>query len=310
VSVTSKDFEDLVSLGRRLANLRTADGFALGAEVEGRVLDVTATAATLGLPSPGDIDELLQNGGAALVRNVIESAGADPDAATLTTPDETPFAPLVTRPGKIVCIGFNYRKHAEETGTHVGDVPALFGKYGNALNHHEGTVPLPTKVSSWFDYETELVIVIGKEARDVTDDEALSYVAGYATGNDVSARDLQTQTAQLMAGKISDGFAPVGPWLVPAGLVPDPNNLRLQTWVNGETRQDWTTSDMIFDCKRLIGFVSGIMTLEPGDIMYTGTPQGVIFGEKKPMAERTWLKSGDVIVSELEGLGQLRVTLQ
>lgn len=303
-------FDDLVSLGHRLANLRSEDGYALGAEMGQGVLNVTATADKLGLRAPRDLDDLLRNGGAASVLAVLQAADEDPDVGVVTPVDETEFGPVVSRPSKIICVGFNYRKHAEETDTKVGDAPPLFAKYDNSLDYHGGVVVLPTKVSQMVDYETELVVVFGKQAHEVAEEDALSYVAGYATGNDVSARDLQTQTPQLTAGKIADGFAPIGPWFVPAGLVPDPNDLRIQTWVNGEPRQDWTTSDMIFDCKKLISFVAGIITIEPGDIMFTGTPQGVIFGQKKPMEEREWLKFGDVVVSELEGLGQLRVTFQ
>ena len=294
-------------LGVRIANLRGDLGYSLGVETKDGVLDVPATAQRLGLPAPSDVDDLLQHGGTDQVDRVLQAAG--PDTAVLISPELVRFAPLVTRPQKIICVGFNYRKHAEETDTEVGDAPPLFAKFSNALNHHDGEVKLPTAVAKWFDFETELVIVFGRECRNATRDDALDYVAGYATGNDISARDLQTATPQLTAGKISDGFAPVGPWLVPASMVPNPNNLRLQTWVNGEQRQDWNTDDMIFDCRKLIEYVSAIMPIAPGDIMFTGTPQGVIFGEKQPMAERDWLKPGDVVTSELEGLGQLTVTL-
>jgi 2-keto-4-pentenoate hydratase/2-oxohepta-3-ene-1,7-dioic acid hydratase in catechol pathway len=206
-------------------------------------------------------------------------------------------------------MGFNYRKHAEETGTPIPKIPPLFNKFNNALNHHGGAIALPTKVAKQFDYETELVIVFGRECRDLKEEDALDYVAGYATGNDFSARDLQTATSQFMIGKTSDGFAPLGPWLVTRDRVPDPNNLKLRTVVNGQTRQDWSTNDMIFNCRQLISFASGIMTLKPGDIMFTGTPQGVIFGEKIPREQRQWLKAGDEIISSLEGLGELRFTL-
>jgi 2-keto-4-pentenoate hydratase/2-oxohepta-3-ene-1,7-dioic acid hydratase in catechol pathway len=208
-----------------------------------------------------------------------------------------------------VCVGFNYREHAEETGTPIPTVPPLFNKYNNSLNRHGGTIALPTRVAYQFDYETELVIVMGREARNVTEDQALAYVAGYATGNDFSARDLQTATTQFMIGKTSDGFAPIGPWLVTADRVPDPNSLRLRTHVNGEQRQDWNTSDMIFNCAQLISFASGIFPLSPGDVIFTGTPQGVIFGQKEPREQRAWLKGGDEVTSELEGLGRLTVTL-
>jgi 2-keto-4-pentenoate hydratase/2-oxohepta-3-ene-1,7-dioic acid hydratase in catechol pathway len=301
-------YADVAQLGMRLANLRKDGSCVLGAETEGGVLDVPATAAALGLLAPRDMDELLQRGLGAQVGVVADAAARQPGAAVVVQAPAT-FAPLVTRPGKILCVGFNYRKHAEETNTKINDVPPLFAKFPNALNRDGGTVYLPTKVASWFDYETELVIVFGRECRNVSEEYALDYVAGYAVGNDVSARDLQTATPQLTAGKISDGFAPIGPWLVPASRIPDPNNLRLQTHVNGESRQDWNTSDMIFNCRRLISFVSGILPMGPGDVLFTGTPQGVILGQPGPPEKRQWLKSGDVVVSEIEGLGSLTVTL-
>jgi len=302
-------FADVASLGMRIANLRDGDGYLLGVETADGILNVPATAATLGLPAPQDVDELLQRGLGAQVKDVADAAEQSAGRAVVIAPDEAEFAPLVTRPGKILCVGFNYRKHAEETGTEVGDVPPLFAKFSNALNGDGGTVRLPVEVARWFDYETELVIVFGRRCHHVPEAGALDYVAGYATGNDISARDLQTQTPQLTAGKISDGFAPVGPWLVTADRVPDPNDLRLQTHVNGQRRQDWTTKDMIFNCRQLISFVSGILPMEPGDILFTGTPQGVIFGQPQPPEERVWLKPGDRVVSELEGLGALTVTL-
>ena len=302
-------FRDVATLSARLANLRAEDGYALGLEWEHGVLNVTATAQALGLPAPQDVDALLQQGLGGQVRFVLEAVVRRPDIAISTPMEDVAFGPIVTRPGKIICIGFNYKKHAEETGTEIPKAPPLFAKFSNALNHHEGTVKLPADVDSWFDYETELVMVFGRECRDVTEADALDYVAGYATGNDLSARGLQTATSQVTAGKISDGFAPVGPWLVTSDRVPNPNNLRISTTVNGEQRQNWNTNDMIFDCRKLIAFCSGIMTIKPGDILFTGTPQGVIFGQKIPAATRRWLKPGDEVVSTLEGLGDLSVKL-
>jgi 2-keto-4-pentenoate hydratase/2-oxohepta-3-ene-1,7-dioic acid hydratase in catechol pathway len=306
---SAKDFGAIAQLGLRLANIQTQDGLALGVDVDDGVLDVTKTAALFALPAPLDMDDLLQNGLGAQVQAVMEHARQKPDARAVTPFDEVRFAPLVTRPEKIVCVGFNYREHAEETGTPIPKEPPLFSKYRNALNHHRGTIALPTKIDDRFDFETELVIVLGQECKDVSADEALGCVAGYATGNDVSARTRQTATTQFGAGKWCDGFAPLGPWLVTRNLVPDPNNLQLRTHVNGRIRQDWTTRDMIFNCRKLIAYCSSIMTLRPGDIMFTGTPQGVIFGEKAPPEERNWLKAGDVIVSSVEGLGELSVAL-
>ncbi len=246
------NFDDVARLNGRFANIRTDDGLALGMESESGVLNLTATAKRLGLPAVQDMDDLLQNGRGGEVRAVIAALGHSSEAALHVEASLVQFAPLVTRPRKIVCVGFNYQEHAKETGTPVPEAPPLFAKFNNALNHHNGVVTLPTKVDSHFDYETELVIVFGNAARDVTEEDALDCVAGYTIGNDVSARKLQQQTPQLTAGKISDGFAPIGPWLVTRDRAGDPNNLRLETYFNGEQRQNWTTGDMIFNCRKLI----------------------------------------------------------
>jgi len=309
MALTSMLYDDVGRLGLRLANLRTPQGYALGVEVEDGVLNVTATAAGLDLAAPRDVDDLLQNGLSAQVQAVLTAVAKQPAARVVSGLSAVKFAPLVTRPEKIICVGFNYRKHAEETGTPIPKAPPLFSKFRNALNHHEGVVVLPTRIDDRFDYETELVIVFGREGRDVAQAEALDYVAGYAVGNDLSARTMQTATTQFLAGKTSDGFAPLGPWLVTRDRVPDPNALQLRTFVNGETKQEWNTRDMIFNCRQLIAFVTSIMTIKPGDIIFTGTPQGVIFGEKAPPEQRRWLRAGDEVTSELEGLGRLTVRL-
>ncbi len=300
---------EVSSLGKRLANLRSHAGLTLGVETTEGVIDLTATAAALGLPAPRDVDDLLQNRRGAEVRAVLDALERNTTSAVVIELAAARFAPLVTRPEKIICIGFNYREHAKETDTPIPKARPLFSKFNNALNHHGGTVRLPTRVAREFDYETELVIVFGRECRDVSEADALDVVAGYTIGNDISARDLQTQTSQFLPEKTSDGFAPIGPWLAAADLIPDPNALTLRTTVNGEVRQDWTTRDMIYDCRKLISFVTGIMTIKPGDILFTGTPQGVILGFKEPRDQRPWLKAGDQVVSEIDGLGALRVAL-
>ena len=307
---TGQDFDAIAKLGMRIANIRVTNGVSLGIETSGGVLDVSATASALNMPVPGDVDDLLQNGLGAQLAALMDAVRTTPgsSAREIALSDVT-FAPLVTRPEKIICIGFNYQKHAEETGTPIPKAPPLFSKFHNALNHHGGTIALPTKIDNRFDYETELVIVFGRECNGVSEADALDQVAGYATGNDFSARKMQTATSQFLAGKASDGFAPLGPWLVTRDRVPDPNKLKLQTFVNGILRQDWTTEDMIFNCRKLIAYVSGIMTIKPGDILFTGTPQGVIFGEKAPPEERVWLKAGDAVVSSIEGLGELHFSL-
>ncbi len=302
-------FDATARLNRRLANLRADDGYHLGVEFEAGIVDLTAAAGALAMPAPRDMDDLLQNGSGTQVAAVVEALSEDAETRAAHRVGTVRFAPLVTRPEKIICVGFNYREHAAETGTPIPKEPPVFSKYANALNHHGGRIVLPTLLDDRFDYETELVIVIGRAGRDIPEAAALDHVAGYAVGNDVSARTRQTATSQFGAGKWSDGFAPLGPWLVPAGQVPDPNALRLRTFVNGEVRQDWTTRDMIFDCRKLVAHCSRLLTLKPGDVIFTGTPQGVILGETAPPEERRWLRVGDTGLSTIEGLGELQVTL-
>ncbi|MBO1002328.1 fumarylacetoacetate hydrolase family protein [Pseudogracilibacillus auburnensis] len=209
-------------------------------------------------------------------------------------------------PSTIICVGLNYRKHAEETNAPIPESPILFNKFKNTINAHNGVVPLPKK-SQEVDYEVELGIVIGKHCKDVSVDEALHYVAGYTAVNDFSARDLQMKTPQWMLGKISDGFCPAGPNLVTKSTITDPNNLTLKTTLNGKVRQDSNTSDMIFSCAEIVSYLSEHMTLSPGDLILTGTPEGVILGD--PEGERVWLKDGDELVVEIEKIGQLKNTM-
>jgi 2-keto-4-pentenoate hydratase/2-oxohepta-3-ene-1,7-dioic acid hydratase in catechol pathway len=289
-----------------LLNMRAAGGPRLGVKLPKGVLDVAAAAAIYKLPAPVDTDDLLQNGKGAMLTALV-AAAADGPASLYLRDSAVQHAPLVTRPEKIIMMGFNYRRHAAETGTPIPANPTLFNKFNNALNHHGGTIALPTAAARQFDHEIELVIVFGRECRNVSEADALGYVAGYCTGNDFTARDLQYLTTQFMIGKTFDGFAPLGPHLVTSDLVGDPNNLRLECRINGEQRQDWNTSDMIFNCRQLISFASRMMTIKPGDIMFTGTPHGVIFG--KPKAEQVWLKPGDRVACSVEKLGELAFTL-
>src|ERR1019366_8964143 len=188
-------------------------------------------------------------------RNGEYRLGAKPSKGILVVKEENiEYGPLVTRPEKIVCVGLNYRRHAQEIKMPIPKQPVLFNKYNNSLLRHGGTIKLPSAVATKFDYEIELVIVMGKEARDVSEKDALSCVAGYATGNDFSARDLQFETGgQWMQGKSSDGFAPLGPYFVTAEQV-DPDNLNLECRVNGETRQSSNTNDLIYNCSQIISY--------------------------------------------------------
>lgn len=217
--------------------------------------------------------------------------------------DELTFGPCVTNPNKIICVGLNYRKHAEETNAAIPEYPILFNKFNNTLSGHQHDVPLPIKVTSEVDYEAELVIVIGKEAKYVDKESALDYVFGYCNVNDLSARDLQMRTPQWLLGKTCDGFSPLGPYLVTADEVGNPNDLSIRCIVNGEVRQSSNTSDMIFYCDEVVSYISQHMTLVPGDIILTGTPEGVVLGY--PVDQRVYLKDGDVVTIEIEKLGSL-----
>lgn len=215
------------------------------------------------------------------------------------------FAPCVPQPGKIVCVGLNYRRHAAEAGMPVPEQPILFSKYSNSLAAHGEGVPLP-RVAKQCDYEAELVIVMGGKAKDVSEADALEAVFGYCNANDLSARDLQMLSGQWMLGKTLDKFLPLGPYLVTADEVGDPQALQVRCWLNGELRQESHTSDMIFSVRELVSYISRYMTLEPGDIILTGTPEGVIFG----LADKVWLAPGDEITVEVEKLGRLTSVIQ
>lgn len=294
--------------GLTLLTFRSNGQYCLGVKTAKGVLDVKLAAAKLNMPAPGSMDDLLQHGKGAVLKRLVDTAAANPDSGILLRPEDAlEYGPVLMNPEKILMMGLNYRQHAVETHSPIPTSPVLFNKYNNALNSHKGVIYLPTAVAQKFDYEVELVVVFGKTARNVSERDALDYVAGYCTGNDFSARDLQTLTSQWMIGKTSDGFAPLGPYLVCADLVGDPNKLRLETRVNGEQQQDWNTGNMIFNCRQMISFISTIMTIKPGDILFTGTPQGVIMG--KPKDQQVWLKSGDQIACSIEKLGELKFTL-
>jgi 2-keto-4-pentenoate hydratase/2-oxohepta-3-ene-1,7-dioic acid hydratase in catechol pathway len=288
--------------------LRTANGTSLGVRQGDRILDVGRAGKQLGVKVPTTTDEVIAGLNIAGLNKVL-AAGSSVKDAFLAEKDAR-FGPCITNPQKIIMLGFNYRRHAAETGTPIPKYPVLFNKYNNALSGHGSTIKLPVKVATKFDYEVELQVIMGKTAHEVSEAEALDYVFGYATGNDFSARDLQFRdgkASQFMIGKTPDGFMPVGPWLVGADLVGDPQKLAIECSVDGERRQSSNTSDMIFTCAQIISYASQIFTLNPGDLISTGTPEGVIIG--KPEAQQVWLKPGNKIACSVEKLGELRFDL-
>ncbi len=212
------------------------------------------------------------------------------------------IAPPVPHPAKIVCVGLNYADHAAESGSEPPPEPVIFNKFPTALRSHGETIELPS-LSTQVDYEAELVVVIGREGKHISESEALEYVAGYCCGHDVSARDWQLNKPgkQWLLGKTFDTFAPVGPKLVTADVIPDPGNLRIQFRLNGETMQDSHTSQLIFSVPHLVAYLSGVVTLLPGDLIFTGTPPGVGVARKPPV----FLQAGDTAEVEIEHLGVL-----
>jgi 2-keto-4-pentenoate hydratase/2-oxohepta-3-ene-1,7-dioic acid hydratase in catechol pathway len=203
-------------------------------------------------------------------------------------------------PGKFICIGLNYKDHAEETNNPIPKEPPIFPKWANAILDPAEPILRP-RGSTKLDWEVELGVVIGKTARYVTRDNALDHVFGYTIVNDVSARDFQFVTSQWAAGKIADTFAPVGPWIADRAEVPDPHVLDLKTWVNGALMQNGTTRNFIFDVRYLVSYLSGLLTLSPGDLIATGTPAGVGAGKKPPI----FMTPGDSCRMEITGLGTL-----
>lgn len=219
--------------------------------------------------------------------------------------EEVPFAPVVTGGDKILCIGRNYKGHAEECGRELPEAPALFNMFRSALAGHGQEIFLP-RMYERYDYEGEMVAVIGKACRDVPRERAMEYIFGITCGNDLTARDLQyARAGQWLMGKSLDGFGPVGP-CVAVGL--DPRDLAISTRVNGELRQSSRTSKLIFDLPYLIADLSRHFTLLPGDLLFTGTPEGVMQGY--PEDKKQWLKPGDRVEVTLEGVGTLVNTLR
>ena len=275
----------------KLLTFDAGDGPRAGVLEDGRVLDAWAL---LGEPHRGSLRELIAAGRVGELSGRLGDDGAPSHplaAVELLTP--------IPDPEKIVCIGLNYRRHAAEVGVEeLPEMPTIFAKYPNALVPDGATVRVPTAKT---DYEAEVAFVIGRRAKDVEEAEALDHVAGYTLLNDLSARDLQGATPQWMPGKIFDGAAPCGPYLVTPDEAGPAGAIAIRLTLNGEEMQNGATDDLIFSVPRLVSQLSRLMTLEPGDIVSTGTPEGVGMGRKP----RVWLADGDEIAIESPTLGRL-----
>jgi 2-keto-4-pentenoate hydratase/2-oxohepta-3-ene-1,7-dioic acid hydratase in catechol pathway len=277
----------------RLLTYDAGDGARAGLLEEDRVVDAWAL---LGEPHRGSLRELLAAGRVDELRGRLGDTGAPSHPLSAVR-----LLPPIPDPEKIVCIGLNYRKHAAEVGVDVDalpDVPTIFAKYPNALVADGATVRVPTGKT---DFEAEVAFVVGKRAKDVDEAEALDYVVGYTLLNDLSARDLQGATPQWMPGKVFDGSAPCGPYLVTPEEAGPADAIAIRLMLNGAEMQNGATDDLIFSVPRLVAQLSSLMTLEPGDIVSTGTPEGVGMGRKP----RVWLAVGDEILIESPTLGRL-----
>ncbi len=303
----------------RLVTYQREGQIRTGAQLEGKVVDLNRAYRAV-LSQKGDEVELvvadarlptemirLLNGGDTSLeaaRQAIAFAqelGAEAGKqGVVYTADEVTLLAPVPRPGKVICVGLNYLGHAQEAGMAVPDYPVLFHKVATSVIGPSQAVLIP-RISEKVDYEAELAIVMGKRGKYIPKETALSYAAGYTCANDISARDLQFRTSQWTTGKMMDASCPLGPALVTRDEVPDPNALGIKLLLNGQVMQNSNTADMIFSVPHLISYISEIVTLEPGDVILTGTPEGIGNTRKPPI----YLKAGDTVSVEIEKLGTL-----
>ncbi|MBN1875374.1 MAG: fumarylacetoacetate hydrolase family protein [Anaerolineae bacterium] len=287
----------------KILTFRTNKKLKLGIKTEKGVIDVKKAAKALKMHVPATPKKCFSLGLDALPALETLVARALPKAEGarwLLNETDLILGPCVPMPEKILCVGLNYRRHAAESGAQIPDVPVIFSKFNNALAGHEETIPLPPTIVK-VDYEVELAAIIGKVGKRIPTEDALAYVLGYCNANDISAREWQKRTPQWLIGKTPDKFCPLGPYLVTADEVGDPQQLATHSWLNGELRQNSNTSDMVFSVAEIISYISQVMTLKPGDVVMTGTPEGVILG----MKDQVWMKDGDEITIEVEKLGKL-----
>jgi 2-keto-4-pentenoate hydratase/2-oxohepta-3-ene-1,7-dioic acid hydratase in catechol pathway len=280
----------------RLATIQTPQGPRAAAVAGAFYVDLHATDPEL----PPTVRGLLEGGPGLL--ELAQDVARRP-AAIRRAAASVKLLPPIPDPHKVLCIGLNYRDHAAETGAAIPRDPVVFSKFATALVGPDEPIALPP-VSQKVDYEAELVLVVGREGKNIPKSQAREYLAGYTVGHDVSARDWQLEKdgKQWLLGKTFDTFAPTGPHLVTSDEVSDPHALAIRLRLNGETMQDSSTKQMIFTADDLLAYISQVVTLQPGDLIFTGTPPGVGIARKPPV----WLKAGDVVEVEIEKLGVLR----
>ncbi len=287
----------------KLLNFKINNSVHIGLLEGNTVIDLTQTSSNNMLDFPKDMETLIAT--FSTTKSTIEKCLAL-DTVKIDL-DEIEFVEVLQNPEKIMCVGLNYSDHKNEVKDFAKEdkFPVIFCKNKNTLCAHNEQIPIPSNTHQ-LDYEVELVLVIGKEAKDIKIENAKDYIFGYTIGNDVSARDLQNKTSQWILGKNCDKFGPIGPYLVTKNEL-NSNNLDIKCFVNGELRQSSNTKNMIYSCEYLVSYLSKHMTLKPGDLIFTGTPSGVILG--LPKEKQVWLKSGDKMTLVIDGLGTLENTL-
>ncbi len=287
----------------KLLNFKINNSVHIGLLQDAFVIDLTETSNSLNLDFPKTMEDLITTFDSTknIIEQIIKSETIKIEL------DKIEFVEVIQNPDKIMCVGLNYSEHKNEVKDFAKEesFPVIFCKNKNTLCGHNSQIPIPSN-SKEVDYEVELVVVIGKEAKDIEIENANEYVFGYTIGNDISARDLQNKTSQWILGKTCDNFGPIGPYIVTKDEV-NSSNLDIKCFVNGELRQSSNTQNMIYSCEFLISYLSKHMTLKPGDIIFTGTPSGVILG--LPKDKQVWLKSGDKMTLVIDGLGTLENTI-
>ena len=288
----------------RFLNFHKDGEFKLGLKTQESVLDVETASSMLGMELPCTYDTVVNGnmGGFSQWDSLIEEALGIPECCL--DENSLKLGPAVINPHKVICVGLNYREHAAEAGMDIPNEPVLFNKFNNSIAAPGQDIDITGLVR--VDYEAELAFVMGEQTRRVSVDNALDKVFGYCTSNDISERELQFRSGQWLLGKALDGFLPIGPYLVTSDEVPDPQDLSIRGWLNGEIRQDSNTSDMIFTVAELISYISRYITLDPGDVVITGTPPGVIMGRE----DKTWMTEGDSYAVEIGNLGKLSNTMR
>lgn len=273
----------------RICSIKVDGAAHLGVVGARGVIDATAAGY------PHGIDEVIAGADTA----ALAALEQDVTAAVVDAPE---YLNVVSRAGKLVCVGLNYRSHAANVSLKTAEVPILFSKFADSLVPSGADITLPAWEES-YDYEAELVIVIGKRAWNIAAEDASDYIFGYTCGNDLSCRGAQQRTSQWLIGKALPGFGPCGPYITTADSFDPSQGKQIRSWVNGELRQDGNTADMIHSCAAIVSYASKYIALEPGDLIFTGTPSGVELEKRE--GEQRWLRAGDTVEVEIEGIGRL-----